>query len=107
MTPQVTVESKAIGHLTKTVEHLKVTHINFVAPIQFGGVSQALSVGRNVDSIQLARMEPDLTAILCEKGQKGDGVLVRRTIHNRISGIRETTQAFVPFANVAEIGYGI
>lgn len=107
MNPQPAVKPNAAAVVeVKVVEHTKLAYVSFVTPIQFGGTSSGLRIGVNVDSVEPACFETGGRFSNPGPDGRGDGLLVRRTFHNRVSGRRETTQAFVPWSNVAEIGYG-
>lgn len=86
--------------------HERLIGLWLVNSTTFGGHTESLTVGRNVDSIVPARMESDSRAVPLEKGQRADGFLVRKQITN--SGTHEVhvAQVMVMYSNVREVQYG-
>ena len=84
----------------------KLVSCTFVNSVAFGGESQSVQVGRNVDSITPARMEGDGVPVGVDKGQRADGVLLRMKRHDRVTGRKYVAMDFVPWSNIRSLSYG-
>jgi hypothetical protein len=86
--------------------HTRISGVVFVNSIPMGGESQSVQIGRNVHSITPARIEADGTAVAIDKGQRADGLLLKKFTHNRMNGQKYIEQEFTPWANVRGVQYG-
>lgn len=84
---------------------MKLVSAVFVESVAFGGESQSVQIGRNVDSITPARLEGDGSPVAIDKGQRADGVLLVARRHDRVANAFRTETAFVPWSNVRTLGY--
>ncbi len=86
--------------------HQRLIAASFVNSIPFAGETSGVQIPRNCDSIVPARLDCDGSAIAIDKGQRADGLLVRRKVHDRTTNTRYVDQVFVPFANVRGLQFG-
>ncbi len=78
-----------------------------VESITFGGQELvSVTIGRNTDTIEPARLEPDGAAVVIDKGQRADGVLLRKKCTNLGTREEYLDQYFVPFANIRGFSFG-
>lgn len=77
----------------------------FVNSVPWEGVVLAVSIGRNVDRIRPARLKGDGTAVPIDDNQRSDGLLLSRLVSDTRLSRRVLRQHFVPWANVAGVGY--
>lgn len=78
---------------------------HFVNSVPFIDERQSCSIGLNCDSILPARLEVDGSAVVIDKGQRADGLVIRRKFHNRGLNTRSIAQVFVPWANIRGVQY--
>ncbi len=86
--------------------HGRLTGAVFINSIAFAGQASSVAIGRNCDSIVPARLEADGMPVTIDKGQRADGLLIRRRAQNRATNKSFVEQTFVPWANVGETQYG-
>lgn len=85
-------------------DRLEGAFFNQSAP--FAGEVMSVSVNLNCESIVAARLEADGRAIAISEGQRADGIMFRRKVHDRLKNITYISQCFVPWANVRGLTYG-
>lgn len=86
--------------------HETLTGATFDRAIPFAGTCESVQLGRNCDSIVPARLEPDGTTVAIDRGQRADGVRLRRKVDNLQTRESFMDQVFVPWANVIGLQYG-
>lgn len=83
-------------------QELKLVGATFKEAVAFGGTSTSVSLQRNCDALYPARLEADGSPVAIDKGQRADGLVLRR----KAAPPRLEQMAFVPWANVSELQYG-
>jgi hypothetical protein len=84
----------------------RLVSATFVHSVAFGGESQSVQIGRNVDSLVPGILSADGSAVGIEKGQRADGIILRQRYYDRVTGRRMIRQDFVPWANIRSLSYG-
>ena len=51
-------------------------------------------------------MEADGSLVSVEKGQRADGLMIRKRVHHLTTHAKTTAQTFVPWANIVSVDYG-
>lgn len=89
----------------KIAEGRRLQAVSFVETITLVDERSSVAVASHgVLSIQPAVMLPDGSWQACDKGQRSDGVAVRRK--RGTSGHEVIVSAFVPWANVRSVSFG-
>ncbi len=102
-------DAKSSDAAPKYAPQTKLSVVHFHGSVMFGtemlSASVAKTGGNCVDLILPGIMLADGTLGAVPDGQRGDGLILRKKIHDLHNGSRKLAQTLVPWANIKSVGY--
>lgn len=89
----------------EAIRHNKLVAVHFLQSVAFAGQSFSVRIPATADSIVPAVIQLDGTPTAIDKGQRSDGLLIRKRSHDGQKNQWTVKQTFVTWANVGELVY--